>query len=245
MDVLTGGKQIVLNAYQTVNIERFVDSLNEGKKFKFISFEQGIRTGEIQDPSAPENGLIRVQIYPEVETTWTLTTSSAVQNTFAGPNIRGMLIGGAGGQSVNSGGHFYTANNCSTLDINSSGTGACMDFGFSDIKERALTDKGATAEGSHSSQQFREQSINWTTQTTPVTFDIWLRGPMSEVKPTYNPRVEKPIKIVLHQNGGYQVFIKGTLLVTLTSCSISGGKAHIRTSNGLHIDADDYELVTA
>lgn len=65
-EVLTGGKRVILNPNETIDLERFVDSLSEGRKFKFISIEEGIATGEIQDPSSPDNGTIEVLFYPEV-----------------------------------------------------------------------------------------------------------------------------------------------------------------------------------
>jgi len=64
-EVITGGKRFVLGSNQTLDIERFVDDLSEGRKFKFISIEEGMATGEIQDPGSPDNGIIEVVFYPE------------------------------------------------------------------------------------------------------------------------------------------------------------------------------------
>ena len=61
-DVLNGS-DLVLEAGQTIDLERFVDDLDTGKKFKFISLEEGASSGEIDDPYREENGLIKVKFY--------------------------------------------------------------------------------------------------------------------------------------------------------------------------------------
>jgi len=65
MDTNSDGSSFVLAAQQSLDLERFVDDLKSGKKFKFISVEEGTKTGEIQDPTSSENGLIRVEFHPE------------------------------------------------------------------------------------------------------------------------------------------------------------------------------------
>lgn len=79
-DVCTGNRRFVLEPNQTVDVERFVDDLDKGKRFKFISLEEGERTGEIQDPTEPDNGLIVVRFWKEVpkpkSTTWGETKSA-------------------------------------------------------------------------------------------------------------------------------------------------------------------------
>jgi hypothetical protein len=65
-DVITGDRQFLIPQGGTVDVERFVDDLKAGSKFKFISIEQGMATGEIQDPGSPDNGIIEVTFYPEI-----------------------------------------------------------------------------------------------------------------------------------------------------------------------------------
>jgi len=64
-DVL-GFKQLVMKPHDEIMLERFVDDLDRGKKFRFISLEEGMRTGEIQDPTNEDNGLITVTFYKEI-----------------------------------------------------------------------------------------------------------------------------------------------------------------------------------
>lgn len=58
-------KQLVMRPHDQIQLERFVDELDSGSKFKFISLEEGIKTGEIQDPTSKENGIIRIKYYKE------------------------------------------------------------------------------------------------------------------------------------------------------------------------------------
>jgi len=60
-------KNLILYKDTEVELERFVDDLDRGKKFKFISLEEGERTGEIQDPTNKSNGLISIKAYKEKE----------------------------------------------------------------------------------------------------------------------------------------------------------------------------------
>jgi hypothetical protein len=70
-EVFTGGKQLIIPALGTVDVERFVDSLDSGKKFKFVSIEEGTKTGQIQDPTSTDNGTIKIYVYPEIVSTVT------------------------------------------------------------------------------------------------------------------------------------------------------------------------------
>lgn len=66
MDVL-GCKQLIIRPHDQLLLGRFVDDLDVGKKFKFISLNEGIETGEIQDPTSKDNGLITIKFYKETE----------------------------------------------------------------------------------------------------------------------------------------------------------------------------------
>lgn len=65
-DVLFG-KKVILNPYETFDLERFVDSLDSGKKFKFESVKRAMASGEIGDPDSPDNGCIKVDFYKEYQ----------------------------------------------------------------------------------------------------------------------------------------------------------------------------------
>ena len=76
-DVLNGG-HLLLMAGESTDIERFVENLDWGRKFKFISVEEGKRTGQIDDPYREENGLIHVTFYHAIvkEQPCTITRST-------------------------------------------------------------------------------------------------------------------------------------------------------------------------
>lgn len=74
--IISGDRKFLLHGYGEFEIERFVTDLNQGKKFKFISLEQGSATGELQDPSSPLNGLIRVEFFKEIPPTYTLINNT-------------------------------------------------------------------------------------------------------------------------------------------------------------------------
>lgn len=243
-DVLTGGKQVILNPYQSVELERFVDDLNSGKKFKFISVEQGAKTGEVQDPTAEENGLIRVQIYPEIDAPVVKVSDS---RSVPSPMCDSGSIFRS--KSVNSGYNPIPADKGTiTSCVNSApapaaasfycgSMGATMDF--CDTLERALhSDKGATAEGSHSSQQFQTTTVSWEVEKTPITFDIWLKGVRGELAHSE----QADWLFITLKNGQHQVKLGGQLL-DVTSCRIANGSASVMTRSGLAIETKNYQLV--
>jgi len=52
---------------EELDLERFLENEKEGAKFKFISLKEGIETGEIDDPSSLDNGVINVRIWKELQ----------------------------------------------------------------------------------------------------------------------------------------------------------------------------------
>lgn len=61
------GQQLIMDPDSTTDLERFVDNLSTGKKFKFV--EAKAENG-VQDPTSEKNGLVRVTVYPEDTETW-------------------------------------------------------------------------------------------------------------------------------------------------------------------------------
>lgn len=61
-DVLGGG-ELILNAYDSVDLERFVvdGNLNCGQRFKFVP----LGDSQVADPSEPQNGIIEVKFWKE------------------------------------------------------------------------------------------------------------------------------------------------------------------------------------
>lgn len=149
-DVLTGSRSFVMKPYEELDLERFVDDLNTGRRFKFLSIDAGTKTGEIQDPSNPLNGRVRVSIWPELEmplvSTQLYQSSPFTWTTSGAPQIKGVDM-------VND---SYRVNSCTN--------------------ERAMStnDIGATAEGGVSNQQFGSSHEFFLTET-PFDIDIWLR----------------------------------------------------------------------
>ena len=181
MDVLTGGKQLILNPYQSIELERFVDDLNSGNKFKFISVEQGAKTGEVQDPTAIENGLIHVQIYPETEPPIISYTNVTPTTSFAGGGVlRGMTshLNNAVAGSVG-GGTYHVSSAIGGSFVEACNSSGCTANFVSAVN--AVSDKGATAAGSASTQRFQVQTADFHVETTPVTFALWLKGVRSEL----------------------------------------------------------------
>jgi len=64
-DVLNFHK-LILRPNSDIDLERFIDDLIQGRKFKFVSLEEGMKTGEIQDPSSKENGVVTIKFYKEI-----------------------------------------------------------------------------------------------------------------------------------------------------------------------------------
>lgn len=65
MDIFSNNQSLIINAGQTIDVERFVDNLKEGKRFKFASLEESIKEGLVTDPTSLENGTVRVEFYKE------------------------------------------------------------------------------------------------------------------------------------------------------------------------------------
>lgn len=148
-DVLTGNRSFVMKPYEELDLERFVDDLNTGKRFKFLSIEEGIKTNEIQDPSNPLNGRIRVSIWPEL----------------AVPKINVPPWYGPFGINP-------TYSNSSSSF--SSSVRSCTNNTLTASAMPLSTNAGATAEGSASNQQFGSSYEFFLTEN-PFDIDIWLK----------------------------------------------------------------------
>jgi hypothetical protein len=225
-DVLPTKGRLLMECYQTIDLERFVSDLKKGNKFKFVEATHGA----VQDPTCKENGKIVVTFFPEIPTVInTLTVSSAGD----------INVHASGGISVNNSSHFSgsSAEPTSTcMNVSSDMIGACMDFGSRPpapasagiLRSRSMSDKGATVEGSHSDQQFHESHVNFKTGT-PVVLEIWLKGPRVEHK-----------RLAISLSPLY-VALNGNRL-NITQCSLIDGVAHI-TGPGLEIKTSEYDLV--
>jgi hypothetical protein len=180
MDVLSG-KKLIMEPNCTKDLERFLQGDNlKGKKFQFVS----ANSAGVTDPTASENGLIRVIFEPEAVTTVTTSThigggfitSPAYGGNGGSPILRGMAMG------LNTGAlsSFSNAAPSGTAYVCNSNA-ALSDASNFHIGTQAMpADLGATAAGSTSEQQFQDTNEFFHT-LPPVTLDIWMKGLKVEV----------------------------------------------------------------
>ena len=261
--ILHHGKRLILQARQTIDIERFAMDGNNlsGKKLKFVEENHG----EVMEPGAAENGQIVVRFHPEYQfaSGWISTVLSTPLTPYYGGSLcvnnSGGISGGGitncatgvsgavgqagsaqGGGSVSSsasGAAFISSNTTNigaanasftsgtSLNLNSSVIGAnsatnsvptAMNVG------QAKSDVGATVEGSHSSQQFRD-SYEWFNTSSPVEILLRLRGPKI-VQPE-----QKPWRVSMSSQKA--VFHLGNHVGGIDSVEINDGKVLIGLSN--------------
>jgi len=163
-DVLNGS-DLVLKAGQTFDLERFVESNLKGKKLKYISLEEGASSGEIDDPFREDNGLVKVKFHKAYK----LSKRSLNDLPFCGAVIN----------------HDYFLKGGPTVQVNDisySSTSRQMSFDSnSDIQTNFFSssvpeNKGATVEGSDSSQSFSNTS-DYYRATLEAEVDIYMVGP--------------------------------------------------------------------
>lgn len=161
-DVLNG-RQLVLEGNSELNLERFLgDSLNEGRKFKFIE-----RTSDIEQHRGigAEDGLIRVEFQyevsrpwispPVVTTTWPKYTSDRVY--FYGMNSNTL---GDSGEIKCSGSPTWNAGDGTVRSFVSQSGGLEGSVACNAVMDSMpLNNAGITAEGSKSYQSFNTTSL--------------------------------------------------------------------------------------
>ena len=166
MDVSSEKQRLVFGPNQELDLERFVDSMTTGQKFKFVSAGDS----QVQDPTSKENGKIKVTFYPEYIFQTITTLAQPTYQPFWGHS--GILrsytnksVDGGISCSTNSAFHMRgvegAANNVQ-LDT-------CM----------VANDAGATVGGSTSDQKFTVSNESFVTDT-PVVIEIQLKGPSRE-----------------------------------------------------------------
>ncbi len=155
----------ILNPNDTLDLERFLDeSMTSGRRFKFVPLEDG----RVNDPTDPENGIIKVEFYRERPYT-------------PRPPIRpirksyGLGSGGSGTASP-----IWQYTHPTTLGSSTlGGGGATSCYASNNIMPVAASyvpeDAGATVEGGHSGQSFTYGS-DFQTESRPVTLTLRIRG---------------------------------------------------------------------
>ena len=144
----------ILQPNETLDLERFLDeSMTSGNKFKFVPLSDG----RVNDPTDPENGVIKVEFYKET-TGFTLTTTKE----FIPPNRWRDNITPIDGNFpltfTSAGGTSSSINSCFTNCVASNADSA-----------------GATVEGGYSGQSFAYGS-DFETDFFPVTLELRIRG---------------------------------------------------------------------
>lgn len=192
-DIL-GGKEIIIPARSSVDVERFITDgdLAKGKKLKFVP----LGDSRVQDPSSMENGLIEVEVWfekPPYTLTWSVTNNWPYwQNDDSGswpnqpfkkytskaPMFAGtMYCCSSGGDT----GHM-------TLSADSSqhsyGTVHAMNMMQQVASPGPAGHAGATVEGGHSSQSFGTGTFGEKEYPSTV-IKLWLRGIDPASAPVY------------------------------------------------------------
>ena len=210
MDVNYDGGSFVLDAGQTLDLERFVEDLNSGNKFKFISVEEGKRTGEVQDPYSEDNGLIRVEFHPEKIDQWYFHTWN-----------QGILdLNQTGSITTNSVDVSYT---CDSSPISKS-VGSVQSLNST---------AGATTQGGNSNQSFTTVSDFNTDSPTIIT--LKMRGPKQreERRPfdSFQVIFKKDLIVVMANNQEIANSKKHKIKLDDSGLTVSGSGLNIKTSN--------------
>lgn len=153
-DVL-GGEKLVINAYSSTDLERFISNgdLTKGKCFKFVPANDS----QVQDPTSGQNGIVEVTFHKEI----------VLYPTYQ-PTI---FMNSCTTDTVNHG--MMRSRNCSdNVMFACSATGG--------ISGQSMSDVGATVEGSHSSQQFTTVS-GFSTEPLGTTLRLQLVGSQKSV----------------------------------------------------------------
>lgn len=148
----------ILQAGETLDLERFLDqSMTEGNRFKFVPLSDG----RVNDPTDPENGIIKVEFYRE-RPLWQFDIKPLITKSHPG-----------GTNGWYNGPTYYT--NCSSQGLSGGGTSSRT---FSNVMTYAAEGPasiGATVEGSVSGQSFVYGS-DFDTELFPVTLTLQLKG---------------------------------------------------------------------
>lgn len=233
--------RFILTAGQSLDLERFVEELDGGKRFKFVSVDQAKWTGELQDPTSPLNGFVKVSFYPEKTSSFLKWISDQNQDWFK-PGYQGGCVGGSAigifPHGIQSYGGMGTAQTCingspgvagGPLTLNASsgvvsavncatGAGSNTTFATNTATNITLTAAtvspvGGTAEGSDSNQKFTAAS-GFETESSPTQITLRILGPA--------PAEPSPWQITFDRLGDAHVRHKGYDLGSMTA-TIQGG----------------------
>lgn len=157
ISIFSSGKTLILNPFQTVDMERFVNDLNSGSKFKYVNLQKAIAEGH-QDPSSKDFGVVSIVYTPELVRNTILTYTTPVYHDYNNPIFRSV-------------GNSFTTNSVQTSFTSAVSATINVD-----------TSVGGTVEGSKSNQQFQESNelVFWDYSNT-TTIKIKLVGEDSSI----------------------------------------------------------------
>lgn len=175
----------IVHAGETVDLERFLDeSMTSGRRFKFVPLSDG----RVNDPTDPENGIIKVEFYREVDFCNRVVINPDPWPTQPiKPRPYSPRRGGTGSPTFD----WYVNTNSTTFKsslASSSNSVSSANYLSSPGQE------GATVEGGRSGQKFVEGD-DFLTETFPVTLQLRIQGPKKR-KPVNCPEVKPPRKPV-------------------------------------------------
>jgi len=156
----------ILKPNEALDLERFVDhSMSSGNKFKFVPLSDG----RINDPTDPENGIIKVEFYREKQYSPRPPIRPMIKNGFISTNPTWQYdinrINTFHSPAINTGGGGTTT--CSINYVSNSNT-TCDSYLPAD-------GAGATIEGGYSGQGF-VYGDDFPTEPYPVTLELRIRG---------------------------------------------------------------------
>ena len=161
-NVLNGGK-LILEPNDTFDLERFVDQMDKGSKFKFMSLVKGAVTGEIQDPYSNDNGLIEIKFEKEIY--YQINASDlptyGIQPSFF-PDMPSTYFGSTVAINRSRGG-----SSMKTLSKCVSSNQTIMDLSIEETNSIDST-LGATAEGTKSDQAFAKSTDSFLTDPAEI-----------------------------------------------------------------------------
>jgi len=167
ISIFSSGKQLILNPSQTINVERFVNDLKSGSKFKFVSLQKAVAEGH-QDPTSIDFGMISVVFTPQkVSSLLDGISISLPSNTHIGGSwssggiSKGVLRGNslsAAGSTLYSSAAVNTSNLVNNSTMTNCSTTAFASTCTMDSMEITPSSVGGTVEGGKSNQQFQESN---------------------------------------------------------------------------------------
>ena len=213
---VTSAGKIILQPYQSLDLERFLVDVRGGNKFKFVEASDA----EVQDPTSSENGHVQVVFEEEMTLVEQLLSLPSVTTSFyhVTPTI---------GPSCSTGpaGPVWTYSTNVTNGTNHSGvTNTCASV-------------GATIEGAASCQEFSSTAA-WFSTKSPVTIDIWIRGPKVETA--------KEWTVKIRTDAPCELWYQGKKLVELSTMSITSKGLNAVSNSGVRfeLEPNQWELAT-